>query len=153
LFKINVYVIPIFHRTFYKSCHIFSRLIIGRSVSVVAQDTTQQDRYARFEVMIPMRDGVKLHTVVFTPKQQIGKLPFLYSRTPYGINGYQSPEKNTYVKEMAVDGYIFVYQDIRGRNLSEGKFEMQRLSRNKSTMNLSMKAQILMILSSGYYRT
>jgi len=47
------------------------------------------------------------------------------------VNDYPSPEKNGYVKDMADDGYIFVYQDIRGRYLSEGKFEMQRFTRNK----------------------
>jgi hypothetical protein len=52
-------------------------------------------------------------------------------RTPYGVNEYPSPEKNPYIRAMAEDGYIFVYQDIRGRYLSEGKFEMQRFNRNK----------------------
>ena len=52
-------------------------------------------------------------------------------RTPYGADRFPSPEKNIYVKDMAEDGYIFVYQDIRGRYLSEGKFEMQRFTRNK----------------------
>jgi putative CocE/NonD family hydrolase len=74
---------------------------------------------------------VKLHTVIFTPKNQTEALPFLIERTPYGVNDYPSPEKNGYVKDMADDGYIFVYQDIRGRYLSEGKFEMQRFTRNK----------------------
>jgi len=89
------------------------------------------DKYKKQEVMIPMRDGVKLHTVIFTPVQQTEKLPFLLERTPYGVNGYPSPEKNEYVQDMAKDGYFFVYQDIRGRYLSEGKFEMQRFTRNK----------------------
>lgn len=89
------------------------------------------DKYKRQEVMIPMRDGIKLHTVIFTPVDQKEPLPFLLERTPYGVNKYPSPEKNQYVKDMADDGYIFVYQDIRGRYLSEGKFEMQRFTRNK----------------------
>jgi putative CocE/NonD family hydrolase len=89
------------------------------------------DKYKRQEVMIPMRDGVKLHTVFFTPVESSEALPFLLLRTPYGVNGYQSPEKSSYTKDMADDGYIFVYQDIRGRYLSEGKFEMQRFNRNK----------------------
>lgn len=78
-----------------------------------------------------MRDGVKLHTVIFTPKEKIGKLPFLMLRTPYGVNGYPSPEKDGYIKDMADEGYIFVFQDIRGRYLSEGKYAMMRFSRNK----------------------
>jgi uncharacterized protein len=89
------------------------------------------DKYKRQEVMIPMRDGMKLHTVIFTPLEQTEPLPFLLERTPYGVSDYRSPEKNGYVKDMAEDGYIFVYQDIRGRYLSEGKFDMQRFTRDK----------------------
>jgi uncharacterized protein len=89
------------------------------------------DKYDRKEVMITMRDGIKLHTVIFTPKNQTEALPFLLERTPYGVNEYPSPEKFSYIKDMADDGYIFVFQDIRGRYLSEGKFEMQRFNRNK----------------------
>jgi len=92
---------------------------------------SNDDQYNRQEVMITMRDGIKLHTVLFIPKNKTGALPFLLERTPYGINDYPSPEKNGYVKDMATDGYIFVYQDIRGRYLSEGQFEMQRFTRNK----------------------
>jgi len=90
-----------------------------------------EDKYTRQEVMIPMRDGVKLNTVIFTPKDQAEPLPFLLSRTPYGVSDNASPEKSQYTKDMADDGYIFVFQDIRGRYKSEGKFEMQRFNRNK----------------------
>jgi hypothetical protein len=93
--------------------------------------TNDDDKYNRQEVMIPTRDGIHLHTVIFTPKNQSEALPFLLERTPYGVNEYPSPEKNTYIKDMADEGYIFVFQDIRGRYLSEGKFEMQRFNRNK----------------------
>jgi len=93
--------------------------------------TEANDQYNRKEVMITMRDGIKLHTIVFTPKNQSEALPFLLLRTPYGVSETRSPEKISYVKDMAEEGYIFVYQDIRGRYLSEGKFEMQRFDRNK----------------------
>ncbi len=101
------------------------------ATTAFAQQTKPDDKYYRMEVMIPMRDSVKLHTVVFTPKQSDEKLPFLMLRTPYGVNSYPSPEKYTYIKDMADDGYIFVFQDIRGRYLSEGKYAMMRFSRNK----------------------
>src|SRR5882762_4425026 len=84
-----------------------------------AQQIKPDDKYNRQEVMITMRDGVKLHSVIFTPKEKTGKLPFLMLRTPYGVNGYPSPEKDGYIKDMADEGYIFVFQDIRGRYLSE----------------------------------
>jgi putative CocE/NonD family hydrolase len=102
------------------------------NVQIGLRGSGAPDKYLRTEVMIPMRDGVRLHTVIFTPVDQKEALPFLLERTPYGVNGYRSPEKNTYVREMAEEGYIFVYQDIRGRYLSEGKFEMQRFTRDKN---------------------
>jgi putative CocE/NonD family hydrolase len=89
------------------------------------------DKYDRKEAMIPMRDGVKLHTVIFTPKGQTEALPFLLERTPYGVGDYPSPEKIAYVKDMAEEGYIFVYQDIRGRYGSEGQYVMQRFRRER----------------------
>ena len=106
---------------------LFSFCIFQKNI---AQKNTD-DKYNRQEAMIPTRDGIRLHTVIFTPKNQTGGLPFLLERTPYGVNEYPSPEKNVYIRDMAEEGYIFVYQDIRGRYLSEGKFEMQRFNRNK----------------------
>ncbi|MGN6640092.1 MAG: CocE/NonD family hydrolase [Mucilaginibacter sp.] len=106
---------------------IVSILIASSTLAQVKPD----DKYNRQEVMIPMRDGIKLHTIIFTPKNQTEKLPFLMLRTPYGVNDYPSPERDTYIKDMAEEGYIFVFQDIRGRYLSEGKYEMMRMSRNK----------------------
>ncbi|MGZ3778688.1 MAG: CocE/NonD family hydrolase, partial [Bacteroidia bacterium] len=107
-------------------------MLLLSTCSVYAQQSkADTDKYNRKEVMIPMRDGVKLHAVIFTPKDQHEKLPFLMLRTPYGVNGYPSPEKMAYVKDMAEDGYIFVFEDIRGRYKSEGKYEMSRMSRDK----------------------
>jgi len=102
--------------------------------SVFAQQTKPDDKYNRQEVMIPMRDGVKLFTVIYTPKDQKEKLPFLMLRTPYGVKENRSPERQGYIKDMAEDGYIFVFQDIRGRYLSEGTFKMQRFSRDKKDL-------------------
>ena len=109
----------------------FSILILSFFITQKNFAQVNDDKYNRQEEMIVMRDGIKLHTVIFTPKNQSEALPFLMLRTPYGVNEFPSPEKTPYVKDMAEDGYIFVYQDIRGRYLSEGKFEMQRFNRNK----------------------
>lgn len=106
-------------------------LLLASIVVYAAEIKPDSDKYNRQEVMIPMRDGVKLYTVIFTPKNQTEKLPFLLLRTPYGVNKYPSPEKRAYTRDMAEDGYIFVFQDIRGRYLSEGKYEMSRMSRDK----------------------
>ena len=89
------------------------------------------DQYDRQEAMIPMRDGVRLHTVIYTPKGQAESLPFLMERTPYGAMKFPSPEKLQRLKDMAEDGYIFVFQDIRGRYGSEGQYVMQRFPRDK----------------------
>jgi putative CocE/NonD family hydrolase len=82
--------------------------------------------YARQEAMIPMRDGIKLYTVIYTPTNATGAVPILMERTPYGSEHTPSPDKMAYVKDMAAEGYIFVTQDIRGRYKSEGQFVMNR---------------------------
>ncbi len=86
--------------------------------------------YQRRDVMIAMRDGVKLNTVIYAPQKK-GSWPILLTRTPYGVNDTPSPNKREYIADMALEGYIFVFQDIRGRYKSEGKFEMQRFTRDK----------------------
>ena len=76
------------------------------------------------EVMIPMRDGVKLQTVIMRPIDRSGKLPILLSRTPYGIPDRAFSEMPAQWKELAHDGYIFVDQNLRGRFKSEGTFKL-----------------------------
>lgn len=82
------------------------------------------------EHMIPMRDGVKLHTVVFTPKGRSAALPILFVRTPYGVSADERAETGSY-EFLNEDGYILAFQDIRGRFKSEGVFVMQRPPRNR----------------------
>ncbi len=84
--------------------------------------------FAKQEVMIPMRDGVKLHTEIYTPVGTKDALPLLIERSPYGISAADkghSPILLRY-RDLWADGYIFVFQDIRGRYGSQGKFEMNR---------------------------
>jgi len=81
--------------------------------------------------MIGMRDGVKLYTTVFAPKDVKGPLPFILMRTPYGIDARGPGALQGYFKEMADEGYLFAFQDIRGRFKSEGKFVMSRTPRDK----------------------
>ncbi|HXW95995.1 MAG TPA: CocE/NonD family hydrolase [Gemmatimonadales bacterium] len=76
--------------------------------------------------MVPMRDGVKLHTYVYRPAGHPEPLPFLMMRTPYGVAGGAPRYFRAYLKELAEEGYIFVFQDIRGRYGSEGQFVMNR---------------------------
>ncbi|MGZ7066431.1 MAG: CocE/NonD family hydrolase, partial [Candidatus Aminicenantales bacterium] len=81
--------------------------------------------------MVPMRDGVKLFTVIFVPKNALPPLPFLFMRTPYGAPSSPIPLASEPYKELVEEGYIFVIQDIRGRYQSEGRFMMQRPPRDK----------------------
>lgn len=92
-----------------------------------------ESRYEKKSVMITMRDGIKLHTVIFTPKNNEGPLPILITRTPYGVADAASPERSH--PELAKEGFIFVKQDIRGRYLSEGSFEMLRMTRDPKVPN------------------
>jgi len=100
-----------------------------------AQQQTPPDYSQSFDktdAMIPARDGVKLHAEIYAPKNAAEPLPIILERTPYGTvndaKGY-SRKLGRYL-EMIPDGYIFVFQDIRGRYGSEGKFVMQRPARN-----------------------
>jgi putative CocE/NonD family hydrolase len=87
------------------------------------------------EAMIPMRDGVRLHTLILAPTNQSEALPLLLNRTPYGVGQSNSDSINRRFKEFVKDGYIFVRQDIRGRYGSEGEFVMNRPPRDKKTPN------------------
>ncbi|PYP41841.1 MAG: X-Pro dipeptidyl-peptidase, partial [Gemmatimonadetes bacterium] len=82
------------------------------------------------EAMIPMRDGVKLHTWIFTPKGIATSLPLILTRTPYGIGGASGCFAVS-CAELAEEGFIFVFQDIRGRFASEGQFVMLRSPRDR----------------------
>lgn len=83
--------------------------------------------YEKKEVMIPMRDGVKLFTSIYAPKNNGEKHPMLITRTPYscspyGANNYKNFASNHY-KEYLKENYILVTQDVRGRWMSEGVFK------------------------------
>src|SRR5205807_3504515 len=88
------------------------------------------------EVMIPMRDGVKLQAVILPPPDQREPLPILFRRTPYGVPENPPQQMPASWKELAQDGYIFVIQNLRGRFKSEGVFDLTSqvdLSNPKST--------------------
>jgi len=86
--------------------------------------------YKRTEAMITMRDGIKLYTVILTPVSSDKPSAILMERTPYGVKdfGANAPNRRP---ELAKEKYIFVYQDIRGRNDSEGQFIMNRPPRDR----------------------
>lgn len=83
--------------------------------------------------MVPTRDGTKLYTVVLTPENTHASYPFLIHRTPYGSamsvqdgNSISTDKLPGYLSIYGKEGYIFVFQDIRGKFKSEGQFEMNR---------------------------
>src|ERR1700719_4506249 len=89
-----------------------------------------QPSFTKQDLMIPTRDGVKLHTVVFTPKNAGAPLPILLERTPYGALDQEKFLLARY-PHLIADRYIFAFQDIRGRFTSEGQFVMQRPPRDR----------------------
>jgi putative CocE/NonD family hydrolase len=85
--------------------------------------------YDKMEVMIPMRDGVKLFTQVFSPKDQSQEFPILMKRTPYSIRYYGAGEFPRILGPnslYAPEKFIFVYQDVRGKFKSEGEFVVMK---------------------------
>ena len=101
----------------------------GAQAAPPAQSAAPAIEYTRSEVMITMRDGVKLYTKVFVPKNATAPLPIMFIRTPYGIGGMEPQMLNLGYGFLGKDGYIFVGQDIRGKFKSEGEFVMQRAPR------------------------
>jgi len=106
---------------------IFSVLVLTSLLQILS---TQQNfdikaHYDKKELMIPMRDGVKLFTKIYTPKDDTKKYPVMLFRTPYSIGSYG---EDTYPRSLgpnsiyAPEGFIFVYQDVRGKFKSEGEF-------------------------------
>jgi hypothetical protein len=87
-----------------------------------------RQRYTKTNAMVTMRDGVRLNTDVYAPRDQTGPLPVLFLRTPYGIDA-KLATLNTSLRELADANYVFVFQDLRGKYKSEGQFVMQRAAR------------------------
>jgi len=83
-----------------------------------------RENYTKREVLIPMRDGVRLFTTIYTPKDQSKKYPIIMRRSPYSCSPYGADTYTTRIQNMdlARAGYIFVFQDVRGRYMSEGNF-------------------------------
>jgi putative CocE/NonD family hydrolase len=88
-----------------------------------------RDHYFKHEYQIAMRDGAKLFTAVYTPKDRSKSYPILLIRTPYGISPYGKdvyPDSLGPSERFAKEGFIFALQDVRGRMMSEGEFVNMR---------------------------
>ena len=110
---------------------LFSLLFSIGCFIVYGQGTSQdsawiRDNYYKIERMIPMRDGVKLFTSVYIPKDTTEQHPILLTRTPYSCAPYGTDKwkdfNSRYIRYYLREGYIVVTQDVRGRWMSEGQF-------------------------------
>lgn len=102
---------------------------LGFPLAAADKPKPVREQYTKHEFMIPMRDGVKLYTAIYRPKDTKKQYPILMSRTPYSCQPYgvdQFRERLGPSEFTQKAGYIFVYQDVRGRFMSEGKFEQVR---------------------------
>jgi putative CocE/NonD family hydrolase len=99
-----------------------------------AADAQQQrfdvkGHYAKHEYMVPMRDGVELFTIVYTPRDTTRAYPIMLFRTPYSIRPYEPDAYRAVLgpsPDFDRDGYVFVFQDVRGKFRSQGEFEVLR---------------------------
>jgi predicted acyl esterase len=105
-------------------------LTIGLPLQLAAQDPAQDaskvsERYTKYEYQIPMRDGARLYAAAYVPKDTSQEYPFLLTRTPYSIAPYGVDNYLTSLgpsEHFDKEGFIFVYQDARGRHMSEREF-------------------------------
>ena len=111
-----------------------SALSVRKAASQASGEDFVRSHYTKYEYRIPMRDGVHLFTAVYVPKpsafpEDHGPYPFLMLRTPYSVAPYGEDRYPAHLgpsDEFEKSGYIFVYQDVRGRWMSEGTFVEMR---------------------------
>src|SRR5690349_2489269 len=121
----------IWNNRFFLWAAVIAALLLVAAFRGHTQSSTPPDYSLLFnktDVMIPARDGVKLHTEIYAPKNVAGPLPILLDRTPYGLSDDEKGFSRGLARftELIPDDYIIVLQDIRGRYGSEGTFVMQR---------------------------
>ena len=109
---------------------VYALLALGPAAGIATAQNLPSG-YAVTDVMVPTRDGVRLNTKIIAPDNSDEPLPIILLRTPYGIEGSEG-NFVTRLKTLADEGYIFVFQDIRGKFASEGDFVMVRPARQVS---------------------
>lgn len=117
--------------------HTFLLFLLLLPLAIFAQEQKPQEKdkkpepfdvkahYTKYEYRIPMRDGVHLFASVYVPKDTSHPYPFLMTRTPYSVGPYGEDHYKTRLgpsESFDRAGYIFVFEDVRGRYQSEGKF-------------------------------
>ncbi|MEJ5993283.1 CocE/NonD family hydrolase [Pedobacter sp. Du54] len=107
-------------------CLLFVLCLFSTAYAQETDSAYVRSHYTKIERQITMRDGVKLFTSIYLPKDQSKKYPFLMSRTPYTVAPYGQDNYKLSLgtfPALMKEGFIFVYQDVRGRWMSEGNFE------------------------------
>ncbi|MCF6268665.1 MAG: CocE/NonD family hydrolase [Melioribacteraceae bacterium] len=107
-----------------KTKHLLLFVIIN--LTLFAQSQTLKELYTKQNFMIEMRDGVKLYTVVYSPKDILVQYPILITRTPYSSRPYETDKFRRFPTHLVEEKFIFVYQDVRGKYMSEGDFVNMR---------------------------
>ena len=100
-------------------------LVSPHALRAQQQPADLKARYEKHEYRIPMRDGVKLFTSVYAPRDRSRPYPIMLSRTPYSVAPYGGDKYRDALGPSTLfsdEGFIFVYQDVRGRFMSEGQF-------------------------------
>jgi putative CocE/NonD family hydrolase len=122
-----------------RSCFIQFRFAVLAAVCAVVSTTSRaaeaedekwfEANYTKFEFKVPMRDQVRLHTTVYKPKESRTNHPIVLIRTPYGLRPYGSSDflnPRGSIEQLAKGRFIIAFQDVRGRNGSEGEFAHMR---------------------------
>ena len=115
----------------------FALIALAIGSGALAQEAVPvKERYTKHEYQIAMRDGVKLFTSVYVPKDASQKYPIMMQRTPYSVAPYGPDNYRGSLGPSPMfmeEGFIFVYQDVRGRNMSEGEFAWMRAHKPKKS--------------------
>src|SRR5271165_6793690 len=120
---------------------IFVTFWSGNAQAQVPDNPAQyiRENYTKKSYQIPMRDGARLYTIVYSPVDKASSHPILLTRTPYGVHPYDEDKFRSSLgpsRNFLTEKYIFVYQDVRGRYMSEGVFENVRPIKPKSSRSV-----------------
>ena len=108
---------------------LFSLVFFVNCTNVELKNNFVEENYTKEEVTIRMRDGINLHTTIYSPKDMSVSYPILLMRTPYSCSPYGKEKMKTNIGpniNLMKEGNIIVYQDVRGRWMSEGTYDNMR---------------------------
>ena len=111
------------------ACAAAAILLLPAAAALGDEAEEVKANYTKYEFLIPMRDGVRLFTAVYVPKDRSRLYPIMLNRTPYGVGPYGADSYRQSLGPSPLfhrDGFIFAYQDVRGRYMSEGEYVNMR---------------------------